>query len=129
MIREDGFDLHTFARIAVDRAGLDPVECEVTTSSLRSTTNRLDLEFEDATLFFSIFSWDGFQVRSRAGAAYILTPREGIHTLTSYQIFHRHWLDFVDGVRSGVPNQTAAIHSRLTTKLVECLYALGSATV
>jgi predicted dehydrogenase len=128
MIQEDGFDLHTDARIAVDRARFEPVECEVTTSSLKSTTNRMDLEFEDATVSFSIFSWEGFQVRTRGGAAYLLTPHGGIYPLTSHQTFHRHWGDFVDGVRSGVPNQTAAVHSRLTTKLVESLYALGAAS-
>lgn len=125
MMLEDKFDVHTHGHMLVQRRGSESVLCEVTASSLRQTTNRFDLEFETASLSFSMFAWEGFRVRSRGKGEYLVSPAGAMYPITPYQTFHRHWRDFVEGVRIGEVNRTMAVHSRLTTRAVAQLYGLA----
>jgi hypothetical protein len=42
-------------------------------------------------------------------------------------MFHAHWSRFLDGVRTGTVNPTCAVDSRVTTSVIDQLYARSAA--
>jgi predicted dehydrogenase len=125
MITEDGLDLHTRGLFEVNCAELGPILLQIVASSLKFTANSFILEFENASVAFSIFAWEGFAVTSSNGARFTLhTTREPL-PLTGLQTFHSHWSHFIRAVKTGEQNHSNAGRSRLTAKALQQLYQLG----
>jgi len=125
MTMEDGLDLHTRGVFQVKCAGLGLVSLQIVASSLQFTENKFRLEFEHASVTFSMFAWDGFSVAARTGARFSLNPIDEPFPLTALQIFHAHWRQFIHAVQSGDQNHSNAAQSRLTAKALQQLYALA----
>lgn len=122
MILDGMFDIDTQARAILTRDDGSQVEFHLVASYLRPTSNALELQFEHATVSFSLFSWSGFHVKGCLGGYWRLDTNKPLLPLTAFQTFARHWSRFLEGVRKGVPNETSAIESVTTTHLIEQLY-------
>ena len=127
MILDHGLDIHTDADLLLVTADGAEVEMRLTMSNLVDTAEEIALEFDQATVRFSIFYEESsLRVRARAGGLdYVLAAMSHDYPRTSDQIFHRFWRAYLDGVRSGRPNVTSARGMVSTTRLVEALYAAG----
>jgi predicted dehydrogenase len=125
MILEEGFDLHTTARLAIRDAQGNSVEGELTISCLEDTTQRLDCVFDNATVCYSLFSEGAVEVKPVSGKSRYLLTGAAPYPLTSYETTHRHWRLFLEGIEAGVPNWTSASQSILTTEVIEQLYRAG----
>lgn len=125
MIRDDGFDLHTEAEALATTPSGSEVRLNLVVTSLHHTTMDVTYAFEHADVVIDTFG-DGIpHLRTKdADVEVHLTGPECDLPRTAYQITHAQWLAFADAVRTGTENYTSASTTRVTTSLVEQLYAL-----
>ncbi len=124
MVMDGGFDVHTEAKLTLERPDGDEVRCSFKVTCLEETTNRLDLDFENGTIAYSAYDRTGrvgLQLRG-GGEAFRLTPDGGPYPTTHFQITYEHWRNFLQGLRSERPNYTSAHETLQTTQLIERCY-------
>jgi predicted dehydrogenase len=124
MIKREGFDLHTKATLDVERTGGPTVRFDLVVTNLERSSNVHVFTFENASITFALFGDNVIRVRPRNGSpAFVLAGELTDYPRASDQIFHEHWRCFFEAIRTGHPNATSAIDSRVTTQAVEQLYA------
>lgn len=128
IVMDEGLDLHAEGMFEVVDSRGDTIPFEVEVSRLRNTINRIEFEFEQATVYFSIFSLSGLDnlhVQPHgSNAGYTLMNSRNNFPRTWNQVGAAFWEAFLGGVSAGEANYTAAGDSVLTTQAVEMLYAL-----
>ena len=121
-VREVGFDVHTEASLQIRTRELGAFPLDVVVSGLTDTIDGIEVEYEQAILFFS--ESDGaLRVRSQQ-RTFSITSAESSNE-TSVQQCYAHWSAFLDSVRDGQPNHTAVSHCLLTTEAIERLYSMA----
>jgi predicted dehydrogenase len=126
MIREEGFDIHTDARIAATRPNGDAFQIELICSSLRFTRSSNVFSFEHAEVTHELWRDGALIVRPRDSTLSFRMSGDSIEIpQTPNQVFHRHWTAFFEAIRAGVSNYTCAVDTQLTTAVLEKLYAGG----
>jgi predicted dehydrogenase len=132
IVMDGQIDVHAEAVYDIVDANGDTIPFEVEVSRLKNTINRVEFEFERATVHFVIFSLadsDKFFVSpSNSKLQYTLTDPKRNYPGTWSQIVADFWRDFFRGIETNTPNYTAAIRSILTTQAVQELYALANKT-
>jgi predicted dehydrogenase len=109
--------------------GAAAVELEYCVSWLDPQPNRLELEFERATVFCGIGPASEVFVgdpRRPAHAFRIVAPVRGASTAN--QAFYLEWRNFLDGLAAREESLISARSAFLTTALVEALHDRGRAT-
>ncbi len=128
----DGLDLHTRAVATLNTEGGGDVECEITVTSLEESIEGVELELDHAVLRYPLVGqgyalvgedvdWSVRVQPAGGGGEYRLEPLGGLAPITKFQMFGAYWQRFLEGVRTGVANETSAIASLLTTELIEGL--------
>jgi predicted dehydrogenase len=124
MIEDLGFDLHTECRLRVTLPGGASVPLDVAVSLLANQCEGVEFRCEHATLSLSL-ARGRLLLRSDDGDYETdLTPAIGGRVVTSFQLIHAIWQDFLQGLDSGRPGFAAAPSSLLTTRALEAMYAL-----
>ena len=123
MKRDAGFDVHTSASMQIQTEG-SKVPFALKVTLLDNTSNCIRLYFETCVLEFSLFG-KGVKVTSKQDGTEIklsppLDPPEGSHVKECL-----FWRDFLKAIREGKCNYTSLVQSRLTTSVIESLYAKG----
>lgn len=131
-IEEGELDLHTHAVFKLQLSGGQQANCEITVTGIEDLVEGIELEFDDALVSYLLpgqgYALHGDAVdlkiavrpRRAGGAAYHLTPRDaGAFPSTKFQMFHDFWSRFLDGVRRGESNHTAAADAYLTTVVID----------
>jgi predicted dehydrogenase len=126
MVRHEGFDIHTEAKAVVTDASGGEIDVELIVTSLRFTAMHNTLSFEHADVTFEVWSGGAIRVKPRGSehAFEIRSPALALPA-TSTQVFHAHWTRFLHGCKTGVINPACAVETRVTTELIEQLYAGG----
>jgi UDP-N-acetyl-2-amino-2-deoxyglucuronate dehydrogenase len=120
MIADNGFDLHTTARLIVRNAAGEQVDGEITVSCLEDTSQRFECVFERATASYSLFTESEVELRPRGSSnVYKLA---GMYPMANYQTAFENWRRFLEGLETGEANWTSARRSLLTTAVIEELY-------
>jgi predicted dehydrogenase len=122
-IREDGFDVHTDARLCVRTRALGDIPIDVLVSGLVNTDHGIFIEYDSVVLSFDE-SIGSMWIRAKhASKAYPLCfAMRGPEP--SLQQCDAHWSEFLNGIRTGKSNRTSASDSLVTTKAIERLYDL-----
>lgn len=126
MIMDNGFDMHTNAKLCLTTSKQEQIKCEAIISCLQETINCLEFTFDHAIVSFSLFGDGIIHVKDlNSSQSYTLSPINKIYPLTAFQTFYSHWSLFFDGIRTKHANHTAAFQSILTTEVIEKLYSKG----
>jgi predicted dehydrogenase len=124
----DGYiDRRVEARVdLIGASAEDSVEFEYRVSWLDVQPNRMELQFERATVFCGL-GWNAEvfvgQPHKPAQALRLLAPVQGARTPN--QAFYLEWRAFLDGLAGGRESSISANSAYLTTALVESLHAQG----
>jgi predicted dehydrogenase len=127
---DEGFDLHTDARLVVTMPGGAAVEMHLMVSNLSAPKNGVEFHFDHAVIRFNVFGGPEISVSGRHGHAkkfFSLAALMRGQATTSYKCLGVYWTDFLDGIRARSPNYTAGVRAMLTTQVVEELYQKGGA--
>ncbi len=105
-----------------DEAGSWTVPFQFCASWLGPQSNRVEIEFERATVAAGLGP-DSVVSAELASGARLALSRDGspAEARTSYQAFYLEWRDFLDGVAHSRASRIAASTSLLTTQLVDAL--------
>jgi predicted dehydrogenase len=126
----NGLDLHTRGCAWLTSGDGGVVDCEIVVTALEESIEGVELELDNAVLRFPLVGqgyalvgeqvdWN-VQVQPRQGGrGYRLEPTTGLTPITKFQMFVEYWKLFLEGVRTGVANETSAADSLLTTELIE----------
>jgi predicted dehydrogenase len=125
MIHENGFDLHTEALIELEIPQQNPVEMELLVTCFKSTNYEITMQFETATLTFSLFKDVKPEIRGIKGSAAfgISDLIAGDQPSQPYEVLHAFWTDFMKAVDSGKSNYTNLCATLVTTSIIEGLYS------
>ena len=125
MEHEAGFDLQTIARLKLCFAHNADVDLSLLVSCFRHTSNDICLQFEHACLRVSLFDVGAIRVYTRAGIALAnLAPLAGqAFVAEPFEAFAQLWTDFIQGWRAKQCNYTHLSSTRMTTRVIEALYA------
>ena len=134
MITEKGYDIHTKAEYTIKNSRNNNIRCEITVSSLEETINRIEFEFTNAVLSFSLFDLEGkINIKTLNGTESKTLPsniqNSEIYPITAFQTFYEHWSHFINGIHAKQASHASASDSLLTTELIETLYKEGSRQV
>lgn len=123
---ENGHDIHCEGVFAVTTSKGAKVPFEIEVSRLRNTINRVEFQFDNCTVFFSLFASPQLWVESKDGRLRsILSDRTNCYPFTWNQVLLEFWQTFMRGIEAGEVNYTSAVESILTTQAIEQLYALA----
>ncbi|OGI19111.1 MAG: hypothetical protein A3B68_07935 [Candidatus Melainabacteria bacterium RIFCSPHIGHO2_02_FULL_34_12] len=130
MIFEKEYDVHTKADFTLQNARDEQFNCEIMVSSLQDTINKLEFEFENAIISFSLFDLQGkLNIKSlNETSKYRISDIVSFNTIypiTPYQTFYDHWSCFIDGILKKEINRSSVINTLLTTELTERIYKEG----
>lgn len=121
-----GFDVHTEAEATVTTHGGRDVGLELLITNYFHTTMDVLFRFEHALVRVEPFGEAPPEVTPNGSSlSFSLGGENATFPRSAGQMVRAHWQTFLDGVRSGQPNVTSASNTRVTTALVEALYALG----
>ncbi|MBI3591462.1 MAG: Gfo/Idh/MocA family oxidoreductase [Candidatus Melainabacteria bacterium] len=131
MITEKGYDIHTKAEYTIQNSQNNNIKCEITVSSLQETINKIEFEFKDSVLSYSLFDLEGRinikTLEDKTSETLSLTiDKDKTYPITTFQTFCEHWSHFINGINFKQANWTSASDSLLTTGLIESLYKEGS---
>ena len=134
MITEKGYDIHAEAKYTINNSRNNNIKWEITVSSLQETINKIEFEFTNAVLSFSLFDTEGrINIKTLNGLeSEILSSNiqnSKIYPITAFQTFYEHWSHFINGIHEKQANWASASDSLLTTELIEALYKEGSRQV
>ncbi len=124
MDREAGFDIHTECRGTMGTAGGD-VGFDVLVTNLRHTAMTVSFTFARGTV--TLNTWTDSIPRLQPHGSDASIELRGPHIdypKSAAQMTHAHWQAFGRGIREGKVNESHAVESRVTTALIEALYAL-----
>ena len=130
MEAEGQFDLQTEARIELTGAGDRKIDLELLVTCFRSTQYEIEMEFDRASVSFSLFkkapsqeccALDGQRSYQFLDANLADYPRN------IFDVLHVFWTDFLSGLDARRPNYTSARTTAVTASIIEQLYAMGSA--
>jgi predicted dehydrogenase len=124
---ESGFDLQTKARVKLSFSDRADVDLKLLVSCFRHTSNDITLQFKHACLRVSLFNDEAVKVCTLAGMPLAeLSPLPGqAFARESFEAFAQLWTDFVQGWQTQQCNYTHLSSCRMTTQLIEALYARG----
>lgn len=122
---EAGFDLQTKARLKLSFEHSADVDISLLVSCFRHTSNDISLQFEHACLRVSLFDVGPIRVHTRAGTPLAtLAPLVGQAFISApFEAFAQLWIDFIQGWRAKQCNYTHLSSTRMTTRVIESLYA------
>jgi predicted dehydrogenase len=131
LVLDGGIDRRASASVDLltGAEGAAAVELEYCVSWLDPQPNRLELEFERATVFCGLGPASEVFVgdpRRPAHAFRIVAPVRGASTAN--QAFYLEWRNFLDGLAAREESLISARSAFLTTALVEALHDRGRAT-
>lgn len=124
-------DMHTRAHLELKNTSNETVEAELLVTGIEDLVEGMELEFENTTLSYLLpgqgYALEGdtadlrVSVRSKSGGkSYELTPRDTqMYPETKFQMFHDFWSQFLNGVRQQKSNDTSALSTLLTTRVLE----------
>jgi predicted dehydrogenase len=124
MIHENYFDLHTEANIELLDADRNKIEMELLVTCFRSTSYEIEMEFDNASLRFSLFKPMLPQVRSRHGCG-IFQLTDSIandYPRQAFGVTYAFWSEFLKGLEERRINYTNAATTAVTTSIIEQLY-------
>jgi predicted dehydrogenase len=125
MVHENNFDLHTEATVGLLDANGGTIEMELLVTCFRNTKYEIEMEFDHATVTFSLFKPMLPQVRARQGrSAFQLV--DAVAKDYPHQIFdvaYVFWSEFLNGLEHRRTNYTNAATTAVTTSIIEQLYA------
>jgi predicted dehydrogenase len=129
MIVENGHDIHCEAVLTVTTSKGEKVCFKIEVSRLKNTINRIEFQFDNCTVFFSIFGSPQLWVESKdRKIRSLLSDRTNFYPFSPNQVLLEFWQTFLSGIEKGTTNYTSAIESVLTTQVIEQLYALAPAS-
>jgi predicted dehydrogenase len=120
MILDGGLDVHTDATLELSTL-FGVIEYELLVSSLVDTAGAIELQFESASLHFSLFSEAPPTVRTKGGRCLSVATAD-LYPKSAYQVFHQHWSAFLAALCEQVVNYTSVASCKLTTQALEDLY-------
>lgn len=131
MVLDGNVDRRVAAQLSLSPARVGPaVEVEFCVSWLDPQPNRIELEFEHATLWANL---------APDADVYIGVPGHASRSIrldadvggarNANQAFFLEWVAFLAGVRSGTESEVSARKALATTALVQSLYDRGAAAV
>jgi predicted dehydrogenase len=121
-----GLDVHVEAEARVLTENGSAFDLSILSSALRFTALANSFTFEHADLVFSAWGDGAMRVKPRGGGpAFSISAEAMTYPRTSAQAVHAHWSRFLQGLREGEPNETSAGASRLSTSVIEQVYARG----
>ncbi|MEY3367587.1 MAG: Inositol 2-dehydrogenase/D-chiro-inositol 3-dehydrogenase [Bacteroidota bacterium] len=125
MIHENGFDLHTEALIELSTPQQQSVGLELLVTCFKSTNYEIVMQFDNATLTFSLFKDIKPEIRSHKGgpAFRISDVLAGDQPSQPYEVLHAFWNDFMQAADSGAANYTNLCATLATTSIIEALYS------
>jgi predicted dehydrogenase len=124
-------DVHVEAELAVTLPDESIVPFNVTVTHLQRVSNRIQIEFERASVGFSImYGEHALHVEPRGGASsWALAPSPETGPLDLFASFGLHWRNAITAYRTGVENYTSAGTTLLTSKAIELLYSIPAETI
>ncbi len=122
-IREDGFDIHTDARLCVRTRGLGDIPIDVLVSGLINTDRGIFVEYDSVILSFDE-STGSMSIRAKNGSTAYPLCSATRRPEPSLQQCDAHWSEFLNSISTGESNRTSAKASLVTTGAIERLYAL-----
>src|SRR5712664_438405 len=126
MIVENGHDIHCEAALMVTTSKGERVCFKIEVSRLKNTINRIEFQFDNCTVFFSIVGSPQLWVESKDGKLRsLLSDSTNFYPSSCNQVLLEFWQAFINGIEKGETNYTSAIESVLTTQVIEQLSALG----
>lgn len=120
MVCDAGLDIHTDATLELSTPN-GVVEYQLLVSSLVETSGTIALQFETASLHFSLFSEAPPTVVTTGGRCFSIAAAD-IYPKTAYQVFHQHWCAFLAALNEGATNLTSVVNCELTTQAIEGIY-------
>ncbi len=128
---EDELDIHTEADLVLMLEDGHRVPLHILATTLKRANNRIELEFDRATISFTPAYGDPrLEVSTRsAGIVGHLHPTPEHGPLTPYASYAAHWRRVFIAIAQRKQNETSATACRLTTKTLEALYSLRHGAV
>lgn len=127
MEAEANFDLHTEARAElIDSAGRR-IELELLVTCFRSTQYEIEMEFDRASVTFSLFKKAPPRVRAHGAARsyQLLDPAFGDNPKSPFDMLYVVWRDFLAGLEEKRANYTSARSTAPAASIIEQVYELG----
>ncbi len=118
------FDVHAEGKVIL-KCKSDEVTLDFRVSWLSEVGEKLTFIFENATADLSL-SESLLDVRSRSGTLLFRLRGDIAAPSTSFQVLHRYWVAFLEGLSDSAPNYTSALTSILTTELMEQILIQGN---
>jgi UDP-N-acetyl-2-amino-2-deoxyglucuronate dehydrogenase len=127
MEAEGEFDLETEARIELTDARGRRFEMELLVTCFRSTRYEIEMEFDQATVTFSLFRKTPPRIKSVRGnrTYHVLDPALADRPKSPLEMLYVFWRDYLDGLRTRRANYTSARTTAATTSVIEQLYGMG----
>ena len=122
-IREDGFDIHTEARLYLHTGKGGELGIDVLVSGLIDTDSGIFVEYDAVILSFDEAT-GSICVRAKNGSTAYPLCSSVRRPEPSLQQCNAHWGAFLDSIRLGESNRTSVKTSLITTEAIERLYAL-----
>lgn len=132
VVWDGSLDLHTDAHLKLRLPDGDSAACHITVTGMDNVREGMELEFEHAVLSYPLpgqgFALHGDKVDMNVkvrpaqgrGPGYTLMSADNVLApMTKFQMFQEYWSRFLGGVRAKKANWTSAMHSSLTTEVME----------
>jgi len=127
MEAEGEFDLETEALIELTDAAGRKIDLELLVTCFRSTQYEIEMEFDQASVSFSLFKKQLPKVRAlNGGRSYQLLDADmADYPRNVFDVLQVFWTDFLSGLDARIPNYTSARSTAVTASIIEQLYGLG----
>jgi predicted dehydrogenase len=131
MEAEGQFDLETEARIELTDGAGRKIDLELLVTCFRSTQYEIEMEFDRASVSFSLFRKTPPTVRVPHGqrSYQILDPDTADYPRDAFEVLYVFWTDFFAGLDARRANYTSARSTVASASIIEQLYALGLSPV
>ena len=131
IIKENGFDIHTKAKMIIKDSQDNPINCDILVSCLEETSNKLEFEFTNAIISYSLLDYNTnitlLTINGSQRSTLTSLSCSNSYPLTSFQAFYEHWSTFIKGIELKKTNRACASETLLTTEIIEALYKEGIA--
>lgn len=131
LVRDNGCDLHTEARLTLRTESHEAIACRITITALHEVSEGVEFQFDDAVVSYLLpgqgYALHGNQIDLdvcvrpvRAGRSYTLHPAHSPMTPgTKFQMFYDYWRRFLQGIHNREQNLTTAESALLTTQVIQ----------
>ncbi|MEK6405920.1 MAG: Gfo/Idh/MocA family oxidoreductase [Acidobacteriota bacterium] len=127
MITAHGMDIHVEGHLDLILGAVGKVPLSILITQLEVTNNRTEIEFEGATVSFSIMygeRWLQVFPRHPGSPKWKLVPEVTTGPLELFASFGLHWTNVIEAFRTRTENYTSASQALLTSKAMELLYSI-----